>query len=89
MYEPTRKYLKEKSNIYHFAKRFKIIGYCNDATQAKEYLFKEKRENLSSLQKAFIEHQKDFCFACGIIKGFFQGSILARMPFYHLYQNAL
>ena len=67
LYPPMRQYLKENSNIKHFAEKFKVIGYCNDAEQAIECLFSDKKINLSSLQNEFIKHKDSFGFAFGII----------------------
>ena len=72
LYPPMTKQLSIQSNIKRFAERFSIIGFCDDAAQAKENLFEgEQRptaENMTTLQKLAIDHIELFGFACGIIR---------------------
>lgn len=71
LYPPMTKQLSMQSNIRLFAKRFSIIGYCDDSTQAKEYLFEGRQrpeaDKMTSLQKMAVNHIERFGFACGII----------------------
>ncbi|MBQ9839977.1 MAG: DUF5596 domain-containing protein [Erysipelotrichaceae bacterium] len=67
LYPPMRQHLKEKSKIKLFAEKFNVIGHCNDVEQARECLFADNKEKMSSLQKEFVKHKKYFGFACGII----------------------
>ena len=71
LYPPMTKQLSMQSNIRLFAKRFSIIGYCDDSTQAKSYLFEDRQrpdaDKMTSLQKMAVNHTERFGFACGII----------------------
>lgn len=70
LYPPMLKHLPEESNILQFAKRFKIIGSCNDSEQAIENLFDNANHipiKTTFLQKMATEHKERFGYACGII----------------------
>lgn len=58
--------LPKTSNIYNFAKRFKVIGRCDDAEQAKEDLRITGRTG-TSLQRMAYEHPELLGMACGVI----------------------
>lgn len=71
LYPPMLQHLSNESNIQQFAKRFHIIGFCNDSEQAMENLWGNVNSNIpceiTSLQKMAAEHKERFGFACGII----------------------
>lgn len=64
--------LPKTSNIRQFAHRFRVIGVCNDAKQAKENLFADGKRKAAQkatfLQKMAAEHRECLGFACGIRK---------------------
>lgn len=72
LYPPMLERLPDRSRIKQFAKRFRIIGSCDDAEQAMENLFEGRRaidslpENASSLQVLAKEHPEAFGFGCGV-----------------------
>ena len=64
--------LGSNSNIKQFAKRFDVIGFCDDPEQAIENLFENGKKilqpNSSFLQRVAVDNIKMFGFACGIIQ---------------------
>lgn len=66
IYPPMVGRLPKTSNIYNFAKRFKVIGRCDDAEQAKEDLRITGRTG-TSLQRMAYEHPELLGMACGVI----------------------
>ena len=62
LYPPMTALLPESSNIRSFARRFTIIGTCQDPDQARENL----SGNPTTLQKIAEDHPDKLGFACGI-----------------------
>lgn len=72
LYPPMVENLPAGSNIRQFAKRYSIIGYCNDPEQALTNLFEDgankgARSITTSLQKLAAEHLELLGVACGVI----------------------
>lgn len=62
LYPPMTDYLSDKSNIKEFAKKFRIIGHCQDNEQALNDIDTKRKSQLSRIDKERLG------FACGIIE---------------------
>lgn len=80
LYPPMLAQLSEHSNIKHFARRFSILGFCQDPEQAAEHLFEHGTStrlppHATSLQRLAVDHFQLFGMACGIIPLSFKSAV--------------
>lgn len=68
LYPPMVARLPEKSRIKGFARRFQVIGKCNDREQAMENLTVKSGEKETMLQAMAKRHPERFGFACGMVE---------------------
>lgn len=67
LYPPMVARLPKNSRIKGFARRFQVIGQCDDREQALENLAVGSGERETALQTMAKRHPESFGFACGVL----------------------